>query len=75
MANIISVRVNKAENEILNDIAAIHNCGVSSLIKKIVFERLEEEYDLKAIAKYEKDKIENTLETRPIEELFNELGL
>lgn len=38
-------------------------------------EERELQEDLKVFAEYEKAKVDGTLVTRPIEELWNELGL
>lgn len=75
MARVISVRVTDAEQTILNQASAVYGCGVSSLIKRLAFEKLEDEYDLQVIREYEKDKSAGTLKTRPIEELWDELEL
>ncbi len=42
MSAIISVRVSDSEQELLNKAAAIYGCGVSSLMKRLVFEKLED---------------------------------
>ena len=44
-------------------------------MKRLVFEKLEDEYDLKMIEEYERKKEEGTLKTRPASELWAELGL
>lgn len=75
MGSVISVRVNKLEQEILNKASNIYGCGISSLMKKIVFERLEEDYDIKKIQDYEKKKSNGTLKTSPISKLYRELGI
>ncbi len=73
--SVISVRVTNDEMAMLETVSKLYGCGVSSMIKQIVFDKLEEEYDLRVIAAYEKEKAEGTLETRPIEALWEELGL
>lgn len=75
MSSIISVRVNDTEEKILNSVSAMYGCGVSSFIKKVVFEKIEDDYDIKSIEEYESEKKNGTLETRPIEELWEELDL
>ena len=75
MSAIISVRVSDAEQELLNKAASIYGCGVSSLMKRLVFEKLEDEYDLHMIEDYENKKKDGTLKTRPASELWAELGL
>ena len=75
MSAIISVRVSDSEQELLNKAAAIYGCGVSSLMKRLVFEKLEDEYDLHMIEDYENKKKAGTLKTRPASELWAELDL
>ena len=75
MASVISVRVSDEEREILQEVSAAYNCSASSLIKKLAFEKLEDEYDIQIIQKYEEQKANGTLKTRPIEELWKECDL
>ena len=75
MSAVISVRVSDAEQELLNKASSVYGCGVSSLMKRLVFEKLEDEYDLRMIEEYERKKEEGTLKTRPASELWAELGL
>ena len=75
MSTVISVRVSDAEQELLNKASSVYGCGVSSLMKRLVFEKLEDEYDLKMIEEYERKKEEGTLKTRPASELWAELSL
>ena len=75
MAGVISVRVTDAEQNILNQASAIYGCGASSLLKRLAFEKLEDEYDLQTIRDYEEKKASGTLKTRPIEDLWAELEL
>lgn len=75
MSAVISVRVSDAEQELLNKASSVYGCGVSSLMKRLVFEKLEDEYDLQMIKEYEHKKEEGTLKTRPASELWAELGL
>lgn len=73
MSSVISVRVSDAELELLNKAASIYGCEVSSLMKRLVFEKLEDEYDLHMIEKYEGKN--DTFKTRPASELWVELDL
>ena len=73
MSAVISVRVTDAERKLLDDAASLYGCGVSSLIKQLAFERLEEEFDLRAVEEYEKEKAAGTLKTYSLEEAFKEL--
>ncbi len=73
--NVISVRVTDEEKEILEQAKDIYNCGVSTLLKKIVFEKLAEDFDLKVIEDYEKRKKEGSLELMDIEDVWKDLDI
>lgn len=75
MSSVISVRVNEAERKMLNKASAVYGCGISSLMKKLVFEKLEDEYDLKVIAEYEQEKADGTLELFDFDEVVKELAI
>lgn len=75
MAGTITIRVNDIEEAILEQASAVHGLGKSSLLKRLAFEKLEDEYDLKIIEEYEKKKAEGALKTKPAEELWKELDL
>lgn len=75
MSSIVSVRMNKKEADILQQAASFYGCAVSSLLKKLALEKLEDDFDLVMIAKYEDAKKAGTVETKPIETLFNELNI
>ncbi|MCR4703650.1 MAG: DUF6290 family protein [Saccharofermentans sp.] len=75
MSTIISVRVSDKEQELLNKASSMYGCGVSSLMKRLTFEKLEDEFDLHMIEEYERKKAEGTLKTRPASELWSELDL
>ena len=75
MSSVISVRINEKESEILNQAAAIYGCAVSSLLKRLALEKLEDEYDMQVIKKYEEEKRKGKVKTYPIKELFEELDV
>lgn len=75
MSSIISVRVSDSEQELLNKASALYGCGVSSLMKRLAFEKLEDEFDLSVIEEYERKKEAGSLKTRPVGELWKELDL
>lgn len=73
--SLISVRVTKEEKEILKQAKKIYNCGISTLLKKIVFEKLEDDFDLKMIEEYEEDKKKADFKYLDIEDVWKELDL
>ena len=50
--SIISVRVNDDEMAILKEASKLYDCGMSSMIKRLTFEKLEDEFDMKIISAY-----------------------
>ncbi len=75
MGEIVSVRFNEEESKLLRQVSALYGCGVSSLIKRLAFEKLEDEYDLQIMRDYEAEKTAGTLETIPYEEVRKSLDL
>lgn len=75
MAKTVTIRLNDEEREVLNNTAKLYDCSISAAIKRLAFEKIEDEIDLQAIKEYEKAKKEGTLKTRPIDELWKELDL
>ena len=70
----ISMRVSDSEREILDKASKAYGCNVSMMIKKIVFEKLEDEYDLKVFDEYENDKANGKVKTYSHDEAWKLLG-
>lgn len=70
----ISLRLNERDTELIKSYAALQNVSVSELIRRIVLERIEDEYDLKeyekALAEYKANPV-----TYSLDEVERELGL
>lgn len=70
----ISLRVSEKESEIIRDFAKLYGESVSEFIRRVVMERIEDEYDLKcyeeAKAEFEKNPV-----TYTTEEVAKELGI
>lgn len=75
MSSVVSVRINEQEAQLLKHASTIYGCPMSSLLKKLAFEKLEDDYDISLIREYEKEKQTGKLQTRPMDELFQELGI
>lgn len=54
--SVISVRVNDDEMSVLENASKMYSGGISSMIKKIVFERIEDEYDLSVAKEPSREK-------------------
>ena len=70
----ISLRLNEQDTELIKSYAALQNVSVSELIRRIVLEHIEDEYDLK---EYEKALVEYKANpvTYSLDEVEKELGL
>ena len=70
----ISLRLNEQDTELIKSYAALQNVSVSELIRRIVLEHIEDEYDLK---EYEKALVEYKANpvTYSLDEVERELGL
>lgn len=71
----VTVRLNDEESRNFLAYAEVMGMPLSTLFKKTLEEKLEDEYDLKIIEEYEKDLEDGNVETRPIDDFFKELGL
>lgn len=73
--SIISLRVPENELNIFKNYAKYNNTTLSDVIRTTLLERIEAEYDLDVFKDYETERQSGTLKTRPINELWEELGL
>jgi hypothetical protein len=70
--SVVSIRFNDEEEEILKNYVKSKEINLSQYIKNIIFEKIEEEYDLKSVQEYLKAKSEGTLNLIPFEETTKE---
>ena len=70
--SVVSIRFNDEEEEILKNYVKSKEINLSQYIKNIIFEKIEEEYDLKSVQEYLKAKSERTLNLIPFEEAIKE---
>ena len=70
-----SIRLTEEEKALATSYAKTHSMSLGEAFKRALFERIEDEYDLKiyndAIEEYER----SGKQSRPIEELWKELGI
>lgn len=72
--SIISLRLNENEEKILKEISEFEGLGLSSYIKKIIFEKLEDEYDIKLADKAYKNYLATGKKTTSFDDVVKELG-
>ncbi|WP_338950322.1 type II toxin-antitoxin system RelB family antitoxin [Fusobacterium nucleatum] len=70
--SVVSIRFNDDEEEILKNYVKSKGLNLSQYIKNLIFEKIEEEYDLKSVQEYLKAKSEGTLNLIPFEEAIKE---
>ena len=70
--SVVSIRFNDEEEKILKNYVKSKEINLSQYIKNIIFEKIEEEYDLKSVQEYLKAKSEGTLNLIPFEEAIKE---
>ncbi len=70
--SVVSIRFNDDEDEILKNYVKSKGLNLSQYIKNIIFEKIEEEYDLKLVQEYLKAKSEDTLNLIPFDETVKE---
>lgn len=68
----ITVRLNEEESRAFNAYAELNDIALSTLLKKTLEEKMEDEFDMSAIAEYEDNRAE---ETYTHDEMKNLLGL
>ena len=73
--NTITVRLNNEEQQASSEYAKLYGIPLSTLFKKTLEEKIEDELDLKAIKNYEADIKNNTITTYDHEEVRKLLGL
>ncbi len=71
----ITVRFNEEENRIFTEYAKLHGMPLSTLMKKVLEERIEDEIDLESILAYEKRLMEKDVEFYSLEETKKILDL
>lgn len=71
----ISLRVPDKELDLYKDYARVLNRSLSAVIRATMMERIEDEYDLQTIARYEKQKGAGEAELYSHDDVWTELGV
>jgi predicted transcriptional regulator len=71
----ISLRVSDDEYNILKTYAKVNNCTLSDVIRQTMMKSIEDEYDMRTFAEYEKARDAGTVRTYSHDEAWKELGL
>lgn len=71
----ITVRLNEEEAKIFNEYAKLHGVPLSTLFKKTLEEKIEDELDMQVIKQYEENLENGYTETFTHEEVKRMLGM
>lgn len=70
-----SIRLTEEEKNIASSYAKLHSMSLGEAFKKALFEKIEDEYDIAVYNDAYKEYLDSGKESRPIEELWQELDL
>lgn len=70
-----SIRLTAEEKNLAESYAKIHSMSLGEAFKKALFERIEDEYDTVVADEAYREYEENGRKSRPVSELWEELGL
>lgn len=69
------INLSDEEFQLAKEFSNFHNITIDEAFKKVFFEKLEDEYDLKVADKAYDEYIKSDKQTRPVQELWDELGI
>lgn len=71
----ITVRLNEDEQKAFNEYAKLYNIPLSTLFKKTLEEKIEDDIDMKVIEEYEEELKNGSLETYSFDQVKEMLDL
>ena len=75
MNSTVTIRLNEEERKIFDEYSKVYKGGISTMIKQLALEKLQDEYDLATVARFEKGMKDGTITIRPYKELLKEVGI
>ena len=70
-----SIRLTEQEKKIADSYARLHSISLGEAFKRALFEKIEDEYDIAVCEETLKKYEESGRKSKPIEELWQELGI
>ena len=70
-----SIRLTEQEKKIADSYARLHSISLGEAFKRALFEKIEDEYDIAVCEEALKEYAESGRKSKPIEELWQELGI
>lgn len=69
-----SIRLTDEERKLADSYAKLHSMTLGEAFKRALFERIDEEYDRAVFEKAYRDYVKDGKKSRPISELWREIG-
>lgn len=70
-----SIRLTEQEKELATSYARLHSLTLGEAFKQALFEKIEDEYDLKVLDEAYNEYLNSGKKSRPIDELWQDLDL
>lgn len=70
-----SIRLTEQEKQLADSYANLHSISLGEAFKQALFEKIEDEYDVAIADEAHEEYVKGGQKSRPIEELWEELGL
>lgn len=70
-----SIRLSEEERQLASSYSKMHSISMAEAFKSALFEKIEDEYDLKIGEEAYQEYINDGYESEPIENLWKELGI
>ena len=75
MNSTVTIRLNEEERKIFDEYSKVYKGGISTMIKQLALEKLQDEYDLATVTRFENGMENGTITIRSYEELLKEVGM
>lgn len=69
---LINIRFNKEQLKVIDELQKVYNMPVSTMLKQIIFEKIEDDYDIQVVKNYEK---KTTNKTYSFDEYIKRYGI
>ncbi|RRD95239.1 antitoxin [Clostridiales bacterium COT073_COT-073] len=70
-----SIRLSEEEKKLANSYATVHGISLGEAFKRALFEKIEDEFDVSVANEAYEEYLKNGKKSRPIQELWDELGI
>ena len=75
MSSTVTIRLNDEEKKIFTEYSKVYKGGLSTMIKQLALEKLQDEYDLAVAERFESGISDGSVTIRPYSELLKETEL